>query len=145
MKILLPITIIGITLGLGISGTMPRLYAYKAVQGNVEVVAHVPTKTEIIAKAKYPEQIMVIWKLESNMGEDKNPQALHNLCKAQGKSNEFGYGGMEKKWCYDTFEQSVKVVDEWLDKEVMGSLCRYNTGTRTQSCWYSETAKALLN
>ena len=43
MKILLPITIIGIILGIRLSDTSPRLYAYKVVQGNTEAVAPTPT------------------------------------------------------------------------------------------------------
>ena len=43
MKLLLPITIIGIILGIRLSDTSPRLYAYKAIQGNTEVVAPTPT------------------------------------------------------------------------------------------------------
>jgi hypothetical protein len=43
MKLLPVITIIGIALGLAIQDRMPRLYAYKVVQGNVEAVAPTPT------------------------------------------------------------------------------------------------------
>lgn len=43
MKLLLPITIIGIILGIRLSDTSPHLYEYTVVQGNTEVVAPTPT------------------------------------------------------------------------------------------------------
>lgn len=129
------------SLGIWINRYSPSLYAYQPVQVTTEASTPIPqplSKQEIIAKSKHPEMIDHFWLKETTRGKDKNPHALHNLCKAQGKSNEFGYGGMAMKLCYNSFQEAVNVVDLWLterDKEVA---CYYNLGTRTSKCNYAQ-------
>lgn len=94
------------------------------------------TPEEIVRNAKHGDLIMHIWEKESTFGRNKNPQALHNLCRAQGKSNEFGYGGMKMKICFDTFQDAVNKVDAWLDQRDNEALCYYNLGIKTGSCEY---------
>jgi hypothetical protein len=90
----------------------------------------------IIERSNHPKQLAHIRLKESSNGTNKNPNALHNICKAQGKSNEFGYGGMAMMICFDSFEESVRVVDAWLTKRDNEALCYYNLGTRTDKCDY---------
>ena len=94
------------------------------------------TKDDIIKSSKHPNELFHIWKRESSYGTNTNPNALHNICKAKGKSNEFGYGGMQMMICFNSFEESVKRVDEWLDKQSDITLCYYNTGVKTNECSY---------
>jgi len=94
------------------------------------------TPQGIIERSNHPKQLAHIRLKESSNGTNKNPNALHNICKAQGKSNEFGYGGMAMMICFDSFEESVRVVDAWLTKRDNENLCYYNLGTRTDKCDY---------
>lgn len=94
------------------------------------------TPQSFIQQSKHPEQIDHIWNKETTRGKNTNPNALHNICKSQGKSNEFGYGGMAMMICFDSFEESVRVVDAWLTKRDNEALCYYNLGTRTDKCDY---------
>ena len=87
-------------------------------------------------ESNHPKQLAHIRLKESSNGTNKNPNALHNICKAQGKSNEFGYGGMAMMICFDSFEESVRVVDEWLTKRDNENLCYYNLGIRKDGCEY---------
>lgn len=94
------------------------------------------TPQGIIERSNHPKQLAHIRLKESSNGTNKNPNALHNICKAQGKSNEFGYGGMAMMICFDSFEESVRVVDEWLTKRDNEALCYYNKGERLKDCEY---------
>lgn len=94
------------------------------------------TKDCIISKSKHPAQIYHIWGKETTYGTNTNPQALHNICKAQGKTNEFGYGGMAMMICFDSFQEAVDKVDAWLTKRDNEALCYYNKGERLQDCEY---------
>ena len=130
-----------ILIGIWVNPLTPDLFVSMPVKTITEASTPIPqplSKQEIIAKSKHPEMIDHFWLKETTRGKDKNPLALHNLCKAQGKSNEFGYGGMAMKLCYDSFQEAVNVVDAWLterDKEVA---CYYNLGTRTSKCNYAQ-------
>lgn len=94
------------------------------------------TPQGIIERSQHPKQLAHIRLKESSNGTNNNPNALHNICKAQGKSNEFGYGGMAMMICFDSFEESVRVVDAWLTKRDNENLCMYNTGKRDNNCEY---------
>ena len=131
---------IAVILGLWVAPSMPKLYTMpvKTITEAYTVVPTVLSKKEMIEQSKHPDMIDHIWTKETTRGKDKNPHALHNLCKAQGKSNEFGYGGMAMKLCYGSFQEAVDVVDAWLterDKEVA---CYYNLGTQTSKCNYAQ-------
>lgn len=80
---------------------------------------------------------------ESSKGTNQNPQALHNLCKAQGKSNEYGYGGMQMRLCFTTHEQATARVHEWIEKHLqrfegseIKTLCYYRWGKEMTNCQY---------
>lgn len=130
-----------IILGIWIKPHTSPIFFSEAPRVITEASTPIPvvlSKKEIISKSKHPEMIDHFWLKETTRGKDKNPLALHNLCKAQGKSNEFGYGGMAMKLCYNSFQEAVDVVDAWLterDKEVA---CYYNLGTRTSKCNYAQ-------
>lgn len=94
------------------------------------------TKEEIINASHHAEEIFHIWEKETSKGTNKNPNALHNVCKAKGKTNEFGFGGMAHMWCFDSFQEAVTTIDEWLTKRDKESLCYYNVGVRTEDCTY---------
>lgn len=102
------------------------------------IVKPIPvTKEEMILDSKHPNEIMHIWEKETSKGTNKNPEALHNLCKGHGKSNEFGYGGMAMKICFNSFQEAVQVVDDWLTKRDMEALCYYNIGVKVTDCSYA--------
>lgn len=94
------------------------------------------SKDCIISKSKHPTQIYHIWKKETTFGTNTNPNALHNICKSQGLSNEYGYGGMALKLCYKSFQEATDVVDAWLTKRDNEALCYYNKGERLKDCDY---------
>jgi hypothetical protein len=119
-------------------GVQPALAV--GAQSNVAGTSAIPrkpeTKQEIIDASRHPKEINKIWMNETTKGTNTNPQALHNICKAQGKSNEFGYGGMQKMICFDSFQEAVDVVDQWLDTRIAENLCYYNLGIKTSNCNY---------
>lgn len=85
-----------------------------------------------------------IHQAESSSGNNTNPNALHNICKSQGKSNEYGYGGMAKKYCYKDEETARDVVRQWINRkldlfsgDVGKTLCYYNLGQRVSDCPYA--------
>lgn len=94
------------------------------------------TKDCMISKSQHPKEIYHIWGKETTYGTNTNPHALHNICKAQGKSNEFGYGGMAMMICFDSFQEAVNTVDAWLTKRDKENLCYYNIGKRVSDCEY---------
>lgn len=80
---------------------------------------------------------------ESSFGKNANPNALHNLCKAQGKSNEYGYGGMAQKICFDSPEAARERVVRWVgeklemfDGDAAKTLCYYRHGKDADSGQY---------
>jgi hypothetical protein len=91
---------------------------------------------DIVLASRHPKEIEYIWVKESSKGRNPDKTALHNICKAQGKSNEFGYGGIRDLKCFDTFQDAVNAVDSWLDTRTAESLCYYNTGIRNNNCDY---------
>jgi hypothetical protein len=94
------------------------------------------THYQIVHESKHAEEIDLIWLKESSRGKNNPIGSLENYCQLQGKTNQFGYGGMDLKICYDSFEESVKAVEKWLDKRTAEALCMYNTGVRVSNCEY---------
>lgn len=123
-------------------GNFPLMYRVVAKE-EVVLPKKEKTKEEIIMEAKHAEEILRVRFLESTNGKNSNPHALHNICKAQGKTNEFGYGGMKMKICFDTFEESVQKIDEWFEQREKEAFCYYNQGIRTPDCNYAKEAKSL--
>lgn len=102
------------------------------------------SKEEIIANSRHPKQISDFWMLESTKGtNDKDPNALHNYCKKLGETNEFGFGGMQNKICFKTFQEAVSRVDQWLDDQDARTYCYYNKGERVNDCDYVANANKL--
>jgi len=82
---------------------------------------------------------------ESTKGKNTNPNALHNYCKSLGKSNEYGYGGMRLKMCFDSEKAAKAWVTLWLAEKletfngnVGMTLCYYNLGEKITNCSYAE-------
>lgn len=77
---------------------------------------------------------------ETTNGTNTNPYALHNYCKGLGKSNEYGYGGMQSMYCFANHDQATARVAEWFEEHgdltVAEQLCVYNTGRRECDCQY---------
>lgn len=95
------------------------------------------THQGVINRSRHPKLITHIWKRESTYGTNNtDPTSLHMYCRSIGRSNEFGFGGMKNKFCYQSFEESVKVVDAWLDSRDKEALCYYNVGVRNGDCEY---------
>lgn len=111
------------------------------IEKPIEVV-----KTQEIIKTEFidPSEIVdTIHLLESGRGTNNNPSALHNYCKAQGKSNEYGFGGMRLKHCFETETLAKARVTLWVvehlkkfDGNIARTLCFYNLGQNTTECEY---------
>jgi len=103
------------------------------------------TKEQVISNAKYGYIIDKIWLLESTRGTAES--GYHKDCESIGKTNEFGYG-VYQGLCYNTFEESVYAVDEWLAEYIPkiglnSTLCLYNTGKTIESCNYAKNYRNL--
>lgn len=90
--------------------------------------------------------------LESSNGTNTNPQALHNICKARGKVNTIGYGGMHgidgELFCFDSAEQEAGKAMSWYreHRETMSegeAYCVWNIGVQTDTCPYWANAQSL--
>lgn len=78
---------------------------------------------------------------ESTNGTNNNPNALHNICKRKGLKNEYGYGGMAHKWCFEDDRGTVKkaLINEYWDQfngNAKMILCHYNIGGKHTDCDY---------
>jgi hypothetical protein len=84
---------------------------------------------------------------ESSKGTNANPNALHNICKAKGESNEYGYGGMESMMCFPSHADATESVAGWyrehrpLMKSEAMTYCYYALGHRYDTCAYWEEVK----
>ena len=136
---LLPAVIIGILLALQVKSYAPRLFEASAgiVRTQITIEKKL-TPTEIIAKTKHPEEILVLWTLESSQGKNDG-------CRAIGKWNGFGMAQSEHTWqCFDSFEEVVSKVDAWLTQRDLEAYCYYNVGIRTTNCDYARKVQYLL-
>lgn len=88
--------------------------------------------------------------LESSNGNNGNPEALHNICKARGKVNNVGYGGMQgisgELFCFDSSEQEAAKLSEWYREHrakmsEAQTYCTYNIGEAVSDCPYWEHAQ----
>lgn len=134
------IILIGIAAGTLLGDSIPRLYKTKSPTGIVRATEAEKqlTDTQIIANAKHPEQLMVIYTLESSQGKNDG-------CKRDGKFNGFGFRQNSREFkCYDTFQEVVTEVDNWLTEKEKLSYCVYNEGVARTDCPYAQTAMKLL-
>lgn len=104
---------------------------------NVETKS-ILTNQEVVDASRHPEELNMIWKLESGKGTNENPEALHNYCKSKGETNEFGWGGMQNMICFKTFQESVDRVSQWLDVMEAEMYCYYATGQKVTDCSYMD-------
>lgn len=86
--------------------------------------------------------------MESSAGKNTNPNALHNVCKAKGMSNEYGYGGMRLMICFKTHEEATARVAEWYrehraTRTETQTYCYYNLGLNLDTCEYWEKVRGL--
>lgn len=95
------------------------------------------------ASALAQDLLRYIHQAESSGGTNRNPNALHNLCKSQGKENQYGYGGMALKICFNSHEEATARVMRWLtehlkkfDGDVAKTLCYYRHGEEMINCQY---------
>jgi hypothetical protein len=112
----------------------------------------IETRTEIVEKtisASIPQIVDGIHLLESSRGKAK--VGLQAICEAQGKSNEYGYGGMAMKKCFDSHEEATKHVAWWVarhldefDGSVGKTLCYYNLGEKVETCQYYQNYKKAI-
>lgn len=93
---------------------------------------------EIVDASRHPDELNMIWTLESGKGTNDNPEALHNYCKSKGETNEFGWGGMQNMICFKTFQESVDRVSQWLDVREAETYCYYATGKEVTDCSYMD-------
>ena len=104
------------------------------------------SKGDIVARSKYPVFIDHIWLRESGRGTAT--AGLNVSCANKGMSNEIGYypsGGH----CFQDFETSVKRLERWYEDNSTltdnQKLCRYNSGTASESCAYLGMAFKDMN
>jgi len=110
----------------------------------VEQIKEVPVNVEVL-NTNILDLVDYIWLKESTRGKNTNPNALHNLCKAQGKSNPYGYGGMQLKICFENDTMAKARVTLWLAEHLKTyngntnmALCMYRYGQLLQTCDYAE-------
>jgi len=94
-------------------------------------------KTAIVTSSKYPDFIDHIWLRESGRGTAT--AGLNVSCAKKGLSNEMGFYPSGKH-CFADFETSVKRLERWYEDNSAltdnQKLCRYNSGTASNSCAY---------
>lgn len=105
------------------------------------------TDIEVIDQYYLAPVLRSIYLLESTEGKNDG-------CKDSGMYNGFGFrqNSSEHK-CYDTFEEVVEEVNEWLEIELAYNgnnlaiaACYYNTGRRVSSCGdYSENFWSVIS
>lgn len=134
----LAIVFLGLMAGFFIKDRMPALYRLEVSRPTTVTQNRPLTDTEIIANAKHPEQLMVIYTLESSQGKQDG-------CKKQGKYNGFGFRQNSfEHVCYDTFQEVVTEVDNWLTNKDAINYCLYNEGKSRNDCPYAKNALTLL-
>ena len=106
------------------------------------------TKDEI-TQVNPKEFFEVIWKHESGKGTNTDPTALHIYCRNKGKWNEIGYNPQDK-FCFGSKTEAEYYVAYYLEKNCKGmtmsqALCRWNTGTASDTCAYSEGNLSMVN
>lgn len=94
------------------------------------------------AKVNPKEFFEIIWKHESGKGTNTDPTALHIYCRNKGKWNEIGYNPQDK-FCFGSKTEAELYVAYYLEKNCSNmtmkqALCRWNTGTASDTCAYAE-------
>jgi len=81
--------------------------------------------------------------LESSRGTTGKPGSLQYYCEQKGMSNEYGYGGMKLKICFDSHELARERIVRWVNKhfekfnlDLGKTLCYYNLGLEKSDCKY---------
>ena len=94
------------------------------------VLTPVPVKNEyeIVMEQPHGEILWGIYQLESQRGKTDG-------CRKDGKFGGFGVMSQGQVMCYDTFEYAVERAEYWFakldpDKNLVGALCQWNTGSR---------------
>jgi hypothetical protein len=104
--------LLSLVFGVFLAPMSPRLF-YKEVreQTKITIVQKPVTDVDIIARSRHPEQLLAIYTLESSQGKNDG-------CKRSGKFNGFGFRQNSREFkCYDTFEEVVNEVDNWLTEK----------------------------
>jgi len=95
------------------------------------------SKGDIVTRSLYPDFVQHIWLRESGRGT--NAAGLAGYCAGRGMSNEMGYYPSGKH-CFADFETSVRRLERWYEDNSAltdnQKLCRYNSGTASDSCAY---------
>jgi len=95
------------------------------------------SKGDIVTRSLYPDFVQHIWLRESGRGS--NAAGLAGYCAKKGMSNEFGFA-VSVKHCFADFETSVRRLERWYEDNSAltdnQKLCRYNSGTASDSCAY---------
>jgi hypothetical protein len=153
MKHLFILTLSSILIGLTVKSYVPPMFQALAVTTEPQKIAggsatlkEIPSQTmeEAIGKAKYWDIIMRLWTLERSQGRSPS-----QVCLAQGKTNELGYGINDNShYCYDSYDQIVGVVDDWLTRKLAvyslpQTLCLYQSGEPLDDCGYYRKYKLL--
>lgn len=92
-----------------------------------------------------------IWMLESSRGTTGNPGSLQHYCESRGMSNEYGYGGMKLKICFESHEKATTRIIKWVNKyytkfdnDLGRTACYYNLGIDQPDCKYYQDMMEVM-
>lgn len=106
-----------------------------------------PVETIVEPSSTVSELVDGIHFLETGRGTAKI--GLQGICAKQGKSNEYGYGGMKLKICFDSHELARARVERWIVKHLDQfkdegmTMCYYNLGLKVKDCKYYQNYLAI--
>lgn len=129
--------------------TAPLEIEKRSIPTTPEIVSPLPritespkkkeSKEDLVQSSLYPDFIDHIWFRESGRGTNKNPKALHNICKTKGMTNEFGYDPYTGH-CFPSFGYGIRVMENWRinHRELSDNqaLCLYNGAGKAEDCPY---------
>lgn len=114
-----------------------QVQAYEATESG-EIKEVEPQNNNIVGTL-----VDYIWQAESCSGQCNTQYSLQRYCENLDKSNQFGYGGMAMKICFDSHEEARARVTRWVSEHLekyngdeAKTLCRYNLGGNEINCKY---------
>lgn len=126
--------------------TRPDVAALRQSVATAVLAQNVPSSNDSFTK-EVSDFLRRVHRKESSSGSNTNPDALHNICRAKGQSNEYGYGGMTMMICFPSDEIAKETVANWYkeNRPLMASeamtYCYYALGSKHETCDYWEEMK----
>lgn len=104
---------------------------------------------EMVAEEKKEEPKDDIATIVAKVRRLESSGGIKDGCLEKGKINGYGYAQNKTSWiCYDSHEEVKNLVTKWFERDLAvrtldQALCRYNTGTPSDTCEYAENYKKL--